>query len=95
MKKLLLVIILMAPHIVFGQKTILVSKTKNEVINPESAMSKDSLLINCQCERSILPYKNYDGKMYYVYVERNNRMFIITKKKNMFRKEYLEETLKD
>jgi hypothetical protein len=91
MKKLLFVIILMTPHFAFGQQKILVSKTKNEVMNPDSAMTKDSLLWNCRCERSIVPFKDYDRKMYYVYVEKTNRMFIIRKRGKMFHKDYLKK----
>lgn len=81
----------MTPHIVFGQKTIFVSKTNTEFPNPQSAMTKDSLLMNCQCERSMVPFKDYDGKKYYVYVDNLDRLFVIRKHGKIYRKDYLKK----
>lgn len=81
----------MTPHFAFGQQKILVSKANNEIVNPNSAMSRDSLLMNCQCERSTIPFKDYDGKTYYVYVDNSDRMFVIRKRENRWHKDYLKK----
>ena len=81
MKKILL-IFLLAPHFIFSQFAIV-----QYIKLPEVAIDSIDLIKSCNCEKSIVPYKE-DGKVYHVFMDLDtNITFRIVREKWYFRKE--------
>lgn len=82
MKKLLLVIILMTPQIIFSQRPIF---AKVEV-----GLDSAEIVRKCNCERSAIRFKDYDFRMYHVFYDRDrDEFFRIKREKGTFTKEKL------